>query len=85
MPVRAARTVPAAVRTRRGGDGQPGAMGDRSLQTATTFPERGAVQAYLRHVDRFQKYRQQDRERAQAVTVGHGRLSRQSRQPITTS
>jgi len=85
MPIRAARTFPAAMCARRGGDGQSGAMGDRSLQIATTFPERGTVQAYLRHVDRFQKYRQQDRERAQAVTVGHGRFSRQSRQPITTS
>lgn len=53
MPVRATRAIPIAVRARRGGDGQPSAVGDRGLQTATTFPERGAVQAYLRHVDRF--------------------------------
>lgn len=53
MSVRATGAVPIAVRARRGGDGQPGAMGDRGLQAATTFPERGAVQAYLRHVDRF--------------------------------
>lgn len=86
VPVRAARTISVAVRARRSGDGQPGTVGDRSLQTATTFPERRAVQAYFRHVDRLQEYCQQDRERAQAVTVGHGRLSRQSRQqPITTS
>lgn len=85
MPVRAARAVPVAVRARRGGDGQPSAVGDRGLQAATTFSERSAVQAHLRHVNRFQKYRQQNRERAQAVTVGYGRPSRQSRQSITTS
>lgn len=85
MPVRATRTIPLAVRAWRGSDGQPSAVGDRGLQIATTFSERGAVQAYLRHVNRFQKYRQQDRERAQAVTGGHGRPSRQSRQSITTS
>lgn len=53
MPVRATRAVSIAVRARRGGDGQPSAVGDRGLQAATTFPERGAIQAYLRHVDRF--------------------------------
>lgn len=53
VPVRATRAVPIAVRARRGGDGQPSAVGDRGLQTATALPERGAVQAYLRHVDRF--------------------------------
>lgn len=84
MSVRAARAVPPAVRARRGGDGQPGAVGDRGVQAAATLPERSAVQAHLRHVDWFQKYRQQDRERAQAVTVGHRRLSR-PRQSITTS
>lgn len=85
MPVRATRTIPSAVRARRGSDGQPGAVGDRGLQAAAALAERGAFQANLRHVDRLQEYRQQDRERAQAVTVGHGRPSRQSRQPITTS
>lgn len=53
MSVRATRAVPVAVRARRGGDGQPSAMGDRGLQAATAFLERGAVQAYIRHVDRF--------------------------------
>lgn len=53
MSVRATRAVPIAVRARRGGDGQPSAVGDRGLQTAATLLERGAVQAYLRHVDRF--------------------------------
>lgn len=53
MPVRATRAVPVAVRARRSIDRQPSTVGDRGLQTATTFPERSAVQAYLRHVDRF--------------------------------
>lgn len=84
MSVRATGAVSLAVRTRRGGHGQPGAVGDRGVQAAAALPERGAVQAYLRHVDRLQKYRQQDRERAQAVTVGHRRPSC-PRQSITTS
>lgn len=53
MPVWTTRAVPIAVRARRGGNGQPSAVGDRGLQAATALPERGAIQAYLRHVDRF--------------------------------
>lgn len=84
VSVRATRAVPPAVRARRSSDRQSGAMGDRGVQATATLLERGAIQAYLRHVNRFQKHRQQDRERAQAVTVGHWRSSR-PRQSITTS
>lgn len=84
MSVRAARKISPAMRPRRRGDGQSGAMGDRGLQTATSIVERCTLQTNFGNIDRLQEYCEQDRQRAQAVTAGC-RHPGHSRKPITPS
>lgn len=55
------------MRPRRPQHGLSGAVGDRGLQAAAPVPERGALQAHLRHIHRVQEHRIQDRQRPQAL------------------
>jgi len=45
-------------------------VGDRSVQTAQTVPQRRALQAHLGYVDRVQEHCIKDSERAETVTFG---------------
>ncbi len=68
LRLRTTGEVPAALRARRPEHGLAGAVGDRSVQTASPVVERRSFQAHLRHIHRLQEHCFQDRERVETVT-----------------
>ena len=67
LRLRAARPLPVAVRARRPEHRQPRPVGDGGVQAAAALAQRGEVQEDLRHVDRLQEHRVEDRQRVEAV------------------
>lgn len=72
LRLRATRTLLAAVRPRRPQHRLSRPMGDRGLQAAPPLAQRRTLQAHLRHLDRLQEHRVEDRQRAETVTTGGG-------------
>ena len=68
LRLRAARTVPVALRSRGSEHGLAGAVGDRGLQTASALTQRRSVQEDIRHLHRIQRDRFEDRQRAKVIT-----------------
>ena len=68
LRLRAARTVPVALRARGPEHGLVSAVGDRGLQAASALTQRRSVQEDIRHLHRIQRDRLEDRQRAKVIT-----------------